>query len=152
MASLFFRGWSAAISEALHRLGFVAPAESRRAQAAELEGLADLLHHCERQMNQARIQYLCEVLSGEQLESFCRHKIDEVQHLLQLSCVRADCGRIWAMERVEKAIRNWHGRVQALLHRPLKLSDVSELQDGLEEMTAAVYICAKLEHYQHGAH
>ena len=82
MATLFLRNWIDRLDRLLTDCGVTNP-RSRVDHSMVMEEIADLLHHTERQLNRARVQHLCEVISSTQLEALWQQKLQEVRLLLQ---------------------------------------------------------------------
>ena len=116
----------------------------------EMEKLADLLHQAERQLNRARIQHLCEAISLRQLQALWQQKIPEVQQLLQT--LRLEPGMLdsWSRRKITQAIEGWESVMAATSERSLQLLDFCSLQGALEEISNALFICARVERGQVG--
>lgn len=141
MARLFYR---ARISRLLGDWGLIKP-RSRIDRSIEMEQISDLLHHTERQLNRARVQHLCEIISLRQLESLWQHKVQEVGQLLHKAPIEASSLSTWSRQRVTHAIGNWEQMVHAISQRSLQVMDFCNLQGALEEVAKAFFICARVK-------
>lgn len=144
MAGLSFREWTDTLGHVLHGYGLF-PTRLARARLLELEAVADLLFHSERQLNRARIQHLCEALTLAQLHSLCRQNVLEVQQLLQKAALSGQARPAWGMDRVHAAVADWEWHALPLMDGPLRLADLCCLQTRLERLATAIHVFARVE-------
>lgn len=144
MATLFRRNWIDSLNRVLTDWGLINP-PPRVGHSIAMEEIADLLHHAERQLNRARVQHLCEVISFTQLESLWQQKLQEVRLLLQRAPMEPRLLSSWPQKRVAQAVENWELLVNAVSKRSLQVMDLCKLQGALEQVADAFFICARAQ-------
>ena len=120
------------------------PTRLRMDEAAELESLADLLQHFWMQLNRARIQFLCQTLSGEALHALWSERIREIQALLQRVGALTQDHAVDGLERVRMAVQDWEEQVARFEQGPLKVADYCILQNRLESLARAMDLCVRM--------
>jgi hypothetical protein len=126
------------------------PSPATVQHSIEMEKLADLLHQTERQLNRARIQHLCEAISLRQLQALWQQKIPEVQQLVQKVPLEPGMLDSWSRRKIAQAMESWESVVAATSERSLQVLDFCSLQGALEEISNALFICARVERGQVG--
>ena len=144
MATLFCGNWIDGLTRLLSDWGLSNPAPPVDDSIA-MEEIADLLHHAERQLNRARVQHLCEVISFTQMEALWQQKLQEVRLLLQKVPMDHRLLSSWPQKRVTQAVENWELLVHAISKRSLQVMDLCNLQGALEEIADAFFICARAQ-------
>lgn len=144
MAALFRSNWIESLNRLLIAWGLT-DLPPRVDHSIAMEEIADLLHHTERQLNRARVQHLCEVISFTQLEALWQQKLQEVRLLLQKAPMEPRPLSSWPRKRVTQAVEDWELLVQAISRRSLQVMDLCNLQGALEQVADAFFICARAE-------
>jgi hypothetical protein len=147
MSSFSLRKWAAVLGNALQELKFM-PHRARLERAADLQELAGLLFHIERQTKQARIKYLRQAMTKGQLQAFWRHKLEEIQHLLREAALPSRLPRSLLAERVLRALEDWQHGTHAACQRSLQSTDLRNLERRLEDLADALVAYAIAEREQ----
>lgn len=147
MASFFLQKWATVLGNAVQSLKFM-PHRARMQPVADLEELADLLSHIERQMNRARLAHLGHRMSLAQFLALWRHKLQEIDLLLRKAALPGRLQRSLLAERVRRTLNDWEQAVLVAWSRSPQPAQLRELQHRLEDLVDALLIYARAKHEQ----